>query len=103
MVGRGYPRKRFGVTWLLLQMKGDRTVLVPAEQIQCMGERLIMPYASSYVAGGPSVQESRPLSPAEERQLRLRFGIGSGSPPTACRVGCGLCMANRRELGRHSK
>lgn len=101
--GRGYPRKRFGATWLLLQTDGGPTLLVPAEQIQCSGERLVLPYALAYILGGPAVEESRPLSPADERRLRFHYGIESGLAPGGCRVGCGLCMVNRRELRRSGK
>ena len=104
VVGRGFPRKRFGTTWLLVQTDGGRRMLVPGEQLQhSEGERVVLPYALSYVMAGPAVEEGRPLSPAEERQLRFHYGIVSGAPPSGCRVGCGLCMANKREIRRSGK
>lgn len=100
VVGRAYARKRFGITWLLVRTAEGRTVLAPAEQMQGSGERLILPYSATYVEAAPALTEGAALAQAEERRLRLHYGIASGGPDGGCRAGCGLCMVNRRELRR---
>ena len=94
IAGLAYPRKRFGATWLLVDTAGDKKVIVPAGQIQPSPVRLVLPYPRSYVDSGPAVEPGLPLTQAEERRLRLHYGISSGVSG-ACR-GCGLCMAKRR-------
>jgi hypothetical protein len=75
-------------------------VLVPADQMSCAGERLVLPYPKTYVESGPAAEEGRPLSGEEERRLRLHYGLGTGSDNTGCSAGCGMCMASRRQARR---
>ncbi len=103
VVGRAYARKRFGVNWLLLQTGDDRTVLAPAEQMRSSGEHLMLPYSRAYVEAAPAVEGGGQLPKADERRLRLHYGIVSGAPGGGCRAGCGLCMVNRRELLRGAR
>ena len=96
IAGRGFPRKKFGTTWLLAETGGAKSVLVPAEQIHSSGDRLVLPYPKTYVESGPSVEQDQQLSKADERRLRLHYGLDSGLPNSGCRQACGLCMAKRR-------
>jgi hypothetical protein len=100
IVGRAYARRRFGVTWLLVKVADGRTVPVPAEQMEASGEGLVLPYVRAYVEAAPLVQEGLSASQADERRLRYHYGLVSGGPSGGCRVGCGLCIANKRELRR---
>lgn len=102
IAGLGFPRKRFGTLWLLVEITSERKVLVPAEQIRCSDPRLVLPYSRSYIESAPAFDPERPLTSDEERTLRLRYGIGSGSPNTGCSAGCGLCLAGTR-LERREK
>jgi hypothetical protein len=102
IAGLGYPRKKFGTVWLLVETEGARTVLVPGDQIRSSGDRLVLPYLKTYVEGGPAVENGQPPSQAEERRLRLHYGIDSGSLNSGCAAGCGMCMANRRVQRRRS-
>lgn len=100
IVGRAYPRRRFGVTWLLLQVGDGRTVPIPAEQMTASGAGFVLPYSLRYVEAAPVVGEGLSTSQADERRLRYHYGIVSGGPSGGCRAGCGLCMANKREIRR---
>jgi hypothetical protein len=102
IVGFGHPRRKFGATWLLLDIGATLPVLVPAEQMSCKGDWLMLPYPKAYVEGAPAAEPGRPFSQEEERRLRLHYGLGAGSPNTGCSAGCGMCMANRREQPRRS-
>lgn len=99
IVGRAHARKRFGITWLLVQIGDGRSVLAPAEQMRTSGESLVLPYSRAYVEAAPGVEEKASFH-AHDRRLRLHYGIGSGGPDGGCRAGCGLCMANKREIRR---
>jgi hypothetical protein len=96
IAGPGYSRKKFGTYWLLVENAAAHRVLVPADQISSRGERLVLPYPRTYVEGAPAVEQDRPLTPAEERRLRLHYGMDSGAPNAGCQAGCGLCQARRR-------
>jgi acetyl esterase/lipase len=100
IIGLGYARRKFGTTWLLVDAGGAQAVLVPADQMSCAGDRLVLPYPKAYVERAPGVEQGRPLSPEEERRLRLHYGLDSGSLNTGCSAGCGMCMANRRDRRR---
>lgn len=95
VAGLGYPRKRFGATWLLVDTAAG-TVLVPAEQIRQLPDRLVLPYPRTYVEAGPPVEQDQPLSRAQERRLCLHYGLESAMPNSGCRQGCGLCQSRRR-------
>lgn len=96
IAGPGFPRRKFGATWLLLETGSVRAVLAPADQMSCPGDRLVLPYPKAYVESAPGPEPGPPLSQAEERRLRLHYGLDSGSLNTGCSAGCGMCMANRR-------
>ena len=96
IVGSGYARRKFGTGWLLVETASARRVLVPADQISTRGERLVLPYPRTYVEGAPALEPDRPPTPAEERRLRLHYGIDSGDPNAGCQAGCGLCRARKR-------
>jgi hypothetical protein len=96
IVGPGYPRRKFGTHWLLVEIASSQRVLVPADQISVTADRLVLPYPRPYVVSAPTVEPDRPPTPAEERRLRLRYGIESGAPSAGCQAGCGLCMARKR-------
>ena len=96
IAGPGYHRKKFGVFWLLVETVDTGRVLVPADQIVSRGERLVLPYPRTYVEGEPAVEQGRPLTPAEERRLRLHYGMDSSSVNGGCQAGCGLCQARKR-------
>ncbi|NLO27132.1 MAG: hypothetical protein GX113_02970 [Actinobacteria bacterium] len=96
ITGLAYPRKKFGVTWLLVETAAG-TILAPAEQFLCSTERLVLPYPKTYVDGGPVMEPGRPLSKTEERRLRMHYGLDTAMPNRSCRQGCGLCQARRRE------
>ena len=96
ILGPGYPRKKFGVFWLLVETAAARRVLVPADQISSRGERLVLPYPRTYVQGAPVVEQDRSLTPAEERRLRLHYGMDSSPSSAGCQAGCGLCQARKR-------
>jgi acetyl esterase/lipase len=100
IIGLGYARRKFGTTWLLVDAGGVQAILVPADQINCAGDRLVLPYPKAYVEGAPGVEQGRPLSPEGERRLRLHYGLHSGSLNTGCSAGCGMCMASRRDRRR---
>ena len=102
VAGFGNPRRKFGATWLLLDIGAALPVLAPAEQMSCKGDRLVLPYPKAYVHGAPAAEPGQPLSPEQERRLRLHYGLGSGSLNTGCSIGCGMCMASRREQRRRS-
>ena len=102
IVGLGYARRKFGATWLLVDTGGPRAVLVPADQMSCTGDRLVLPYPKTYVEGGLAAEPGQPLSADEERRLRLYYGIGAGSLDPGCYVGCGMCMIGRRDKHRRA-
>jgi hypothetical protein len=95
IAGLGYPRRKFGTTWLLVDTS-VRKVLVPADQIELLGDRLMLPYPKTYVDNSPAVDKEQPFSRAEERRLCLHYGLDSLLPNSGCRQGCGLCQAARR-------
>ena len=74
IAGLAYPRKKFGVTWLLVQTAAG-TILVPGEQILRSPERLALPYPKTYVDGGPVMEPDRPLSRSEEHRLCMHYGL----------------------------
>ncbi|MBN1322142.1 MAG: hypothetical protein JXA87_15020 [Thermoleophilia bacterium] len=96
IAGLAYPRKKFGVTWLLVETEAGMT-LVPGEQILRSTERLILPYPKTYVEGGPFVEPDRPLARPQEHRLCMHYGLDTAMPNRGCRQGCGLCQARRRE------
>lgn len=100
IAGLGYPRAKFGTTWLVVETAAGRRVLVPAGQISAREGRLTLPYARTYVEEAPAAAEEQPLSRAEERRLCLHYGLESMLPNSGCRQGCGLCMAERRAKRR---
>ncbi len=95
IVRLGYPRRRFGSAWLLVEIASGGTVLVPADQIKSSDDRLVLPYPKRYVETAPTVEEDEQLIRASERRLRLHWGMDFMVPGTAC-YGCGLCRANKR-------
>jgi hypothetical protein len=98
VIGLGFPRRKFGSWWILVEAPMGKRLIVPADPISASGERLVLPYAKGYVESGPAVEDNQPLSQADERRLALHYGIAG----TGCRQGCGLCMAARRAARRHS-
>lgn len=96
IAGPGFPRRKFGTTWLLLDTGGVHVVLVPADQMSCTGDRLVLPYPKAYVESAPGPKPGQLLSQDEERRLRLHYGLDSGALNTGCSAGCGMCMVNRR-------
>jgi len=96
IAGLGFPRRRFGTGWLLVETAAARTVLVPADQILSSDDRLTVRYPKTYVEDAPTLDQDQPLSRAEERRLCLYYGLDSELPNSGCRGGCGLCMAKRR-------
>ena len=96
IAGLAYPRKKFGVTWLLVQTAAG-TILAPGEQILRSPERLVLPYPKTYVDGGPVMEPDRPLSRSEEHRLCMHYGLDTAVPNRSCRQGCGLCQARLRE------
>jgi hypothetical protein len=96
IAGPGYARRRFGTGWLLVEMDPARLVMVPADQIVVRGERLVLPYPRTYVECAPTVERDSSPTPADERRLRLHYGIEGGAPNAGCQAGCGLCMARKR-------
>jgi hypothetical protein len=100
VVGFGYARKKFGMTWLRVEIRDGHAVLVPAERLSCSGDRLVSPYLRSYVEATPVFATDEQPSRDEERRLRLHYGIDSGNPNATCRVGCGLCWVRSRDERR---
>ena len=100
IAGAGYARRKFGTGWLLVEMASCRRVMVPADQIVPSGERLVLPYPRTYVECAPTADPDSPPTPADERRLRLHYGIDSGAPNAGCQAGCGLCMAGKRGARR---
>jgi hypothetical protein len=96
IAGLGYPRRKFGTAWLLVETVTGPKVLVPADQISSSGGRLTLPYPRTYVEDAPAPEQDQALSRAEERRLCLHYGLDSELPNSGCRRGCGLCMAQRR-------
>ena len=96
IAGLGYPRRKFGTAWLLVETAGARTVLVPADRIEPSGDRLVLPYPRTYIEGAPAVTQDQPLTREDERRLRLHYGFDSMVPGSGCRLGCGLCQLERR-------
>jgi hypothetical protein len=101
VTGPAYARKRFGVTWLLVQVGDGRLVLAPAEQMQSKGGRLVLPYGRAYIEAAPGTDEGETSSREADRRLGHYYGIGSVSVEGGCRVGCGLCLASKRQV-RHA-
>lgn len=98
IIGLGFPRRKFGSWWLLVESTSGRRLIVPADPIDSSGERLVLPYTKGYVESGPASEGNQPLSQADERRLALHYGIAGAG----CQQGCGLCMAARRAARRHS-
>ena len=99
IAGLAYLRKKYGTEWLLVKVgtgETAKTVLVPAEQIMPADTHLRLPYTKSYVEGAPALAEGERLAKADERLLLLHYGLDSRMYNSTCRLGCGLCMANRR-------
>jgi len=96
IVGLGYPRRKFGSAWLLVQTQPGKRVLAPADQMSSSDGRLVLPYPKTYVEDAPGPEEGQTLSKAEERRLCLYYGLDSALPNSGCRRGCGLCQAMRR-------
>ena len=95
ITGLGFPRRKFGTWWLSVESPSGKTLLVPAEPIRRLGDRLVLPYVKGYVESGPAIEPGRPLSKEEERRLAVRYGFGNRVPTGEC-AQCGLCMAMRR-------
>jgi hypothetical protein len=95
IAGLGYSRPQFGTMWLLVDTAAANMVLVPADQLRRVGERLTVPYSKTYVEGGPAVERGRRLSRTEKRRLGLHYGFDQGLPGTSC-DSCGLCGTRRR-------
>jgi hypothetical protein len=98
IAGAGYARRKFGTAWLLVDMDPGRRVLVPTDQIDATGDRLVLPYPRGYVETGPTLEGDEPPTPDGERRLRLHYGVGGGNGGQ-CRS-CGLCMTTRRAQHR---
>jgi hypothetical protein len=96
VAGLGYPRRKFGTAWLLLETAALKKVLVPVEQINSLGGRLVLPYPRTFIESGPALEVGGSLSKAEERRLCLHYGLDSALPDSGCRQGCGLCQAKTR-------
>jgi hypothetical protein len=101
IVSLGYPRRRFGSAWLLVEIASGGTVLVPADQIRSSGDSLSLPYPKRYVESAPTLEHDEGLARAAERRLRLHYGMDFMVPGTSCN-GCGLCRANRRYQRMHA-
>jgi hypothetical protein len=95
VAGLGYPRPKFGTTWLLVETAVGKTVLVPAGQVESSGERLTLRYPKTYIEAAPTGESGRRLSRAGERRLCLHYGLDHELPGSGCRQGCGLCAARR--------
>lgn len=96
IAGLGFPRRKFASWWLLVDDAAGKHLLVPAEPIRATNNRLVFPYTKGYVDFAPSFDLDHPLSKEDERRLGLHYGFCGRMPGNDCRVGCGLCMANKR-------
>lgn len=96
ITGLGFPRRKFGTTWLLVETVGAHKIPVPLIGIRSSGDRLVLPYPKSYVESGPTVAEDSPFSQAELRRLALYYGFDNQLPGATCCQDCGLCRAGRR-------
>jgi hypothetical protein len=103
IAGLGYPRRKFGTAWLLVETAAEKKVLVPADQISSSDNRLVLPYPKTYVEDAPALEQNEPLSRAQERRLCLHYGLESQLPNSGCSRGCGLCMAQRRAERSHKE
>jgi hypothetical protein len=95
IAGTAFARRKFGTAWLLVETATPGRALVPEEQIQSSRGRLVLPYPRAYVEMAPAISTGGALTPAEERSLRLHYGLGGATPGSQCQA-CGLCMASRR-------
>lgn len=96
IVGFGFPRRKFGTKWLMIETADAVKIPVPLIGIRSSGDRLVLPYPKSYIESGPAIVHDRPLSRAEERRLGLHYGFDDLLPGATCCQGCGLCRARRR-------
>jgi hypothetical protein len=96
ITGPGFPRRKFGTMWLLVETTGLDKIPVPLIGIRSSGDRLVLPYPKSYVESGPTIVQDRPLSRAELRRLGLHYGFDHELPGATCCQSCGLCRAGRR-------
>ncbi len=94
IAGAGYERRKFGTSWIVVEMEGPRRMLLPGDDIRESGDRLVFPYPRGYVETGPALEGDAPLDRDGERRLRLHYGIG-GENGGQCK-GCGLCIGTRR-------
>ena len=95
IAGLGFARKKFGTWWLAVETPDGATLLVPAEPVRLLGDRLTLPYMKGYVMSGPSVEPGRPPSKEDEHRLAVRYGFANRVPTGEC-AQCGFCMAMRR-------
>jgi hypothetical protein len=100
IAGPGFPRRKFGTRWLLVETAGAAKLLVPLVGIRSSGDRLVLPYPKSYVESGPTMEQDRPLSQPELRRLGLHYGFDDQIAGATCCQGCGLCHARRTAAGR---
>ena len=96
ITGLGFPRRKFGTLWLLVETAGADKIPVPLIGIRSSGDRLVLPYPKSYVEGGPTLVQDRPLSQDEFRRLGLHYGFDDELPGATCCQSCGLCRAKRQ-------
>jgi hypothetical protein len=96
IAGLGYPRRKFGTAWLLVETGAMKKVLVPVDQIDSLRGRLVLPYPKTFIESGPALEVGGSLSKAEERRLCLHYGLDSALPDSGCRQGCGLCQVRNR-------
>ncbi len=96
ITGLGFPRRKFGTTWLLVETADAVWIPVPLIGIRSTDDRLVLPYPKSYIESGPTVVEDSPLSQEELRRLGLHYGFDNQIPGATCCQGCGLCRAGRR-------
>ncbi len=96
IAGLGFPRRKFATWWLLVDGAAGKQLLVPAEPIRLSHGRLVLPYTKGYVDFAPAPDQDQPLAKEDERRLGLHYGFCGRMPGNECRVGCGMCMANKR-------
>ncbi len=94
----GLRDMRHNPGWLLVQTgpPESKKVLLPADSVLALGDRLVAPYHGNYVRGVPGIESEESLSEAEERRLCLRYGLEYASSDAGTGKGCGLCRRRKR-------
>jgi hypothetical protein len=100
ITGPGFPRRKFGTKWLLVESASGAKILVPVIGIRTSGDRLVLPYPKSYIESGPTLVQDQPLSQSELRRLGLHYGFDDQLPGATCCQGCGLCHVRRKAATR---